>query len=223
MKDLGAIFGESPFELVTALARKIHECVALVRPIADAILVGDMERLRSLQDTISRFEEESDVIKDHARQNLPRRMFLSSQREDILAVVRQLDRIGDKAQNFAVAASFRPLSLPPDVAAAFLDLVDKVVQLSECLLSLAEHAAALQKEGFAGRDTDETLARIESVYRMEWESDRLNRQVARLYYSAPGIDPIAVILMDKLCMSLGQIADHAENAGKSLRLMIVRK
>lgn len=223
MKDLGAIFGESPFVLVTALARKIHECVALVRPIADAVLAGDMERLRTLQDDISRLEEESDGIKDHARQKLPRRMFLSSQREDILAVIRQLDRIGDKAQNFAVAASFRPITLPPDVAAAFLALVDKVVHLSECLLGLAEHVAALQKEGFEGRDTDETLARIESVYQMEWESDRLNRQVARLYYSAPGIDPITVILMDKLCLSLGQIADHAENAGKNLRLMIVRK
>ncbi|MBM4155535.1 MAG: DUF47 family protein [Lentisphaerae bacterium] len=222
MKDLGTIFGESPFELVTALAGKIHECVALIRPIADAVLAGDMERLRALQDSISRLEEESDVIKDRARQKLPRRMFLSSQREDILAVVRQLDRIGDKAQNFAVAASFRSLSLPSDVAAAFLELVDKVVQLSECLLGLAQHVASLQKEGFEGRDIDETLVRIESVYRMEWESDRLNRQVARLYYSAPGIDPITVILMDKLCLSLGQIADHAENAGKNLRLMIVR-
>lgn len=88
---------------------------------------------------------------------------------------------------------------------------------------LVDTSPPCSKEGFERRDTDETLARIESVYQMEWESDRLNRQVARLYYSAPGIDPIAVILMAKLCLSLGQIADRPGNVGKNLRLMIVRK
>ena len=223
MKDLMALFGESPFPFIATHARKIHECVALVRPIADAVVAGDMDRLHALQDDISRLEQESDDIKDEARRKLTRRLFLSSQRGDILAVIRQLDRMGDKAQNFAVAASFRPLTLPGDVATAFLELVGKVVQLSECLLGLAEHVAALQKEAFEGRDAEATLLMIESVYRMEVESDRLNRAVARLYYGSPTIDPITVILLDKLCLSLGQIADHAENAGKNLRLMIVRK
>lgn len=223
MKDLTTIFGESPFTYIVEHARKIHECVALIRPIADAILTRDMEKLHFLQKETSRLEEESDAIKTKARDNLTRRLFLSAQREDILGVIRQLDRIGDKAQNFAVAASFRPLTLPDDVSHAFIELVEKVVQVSECLLSLAVHIAALQKEGFEGRDAHATLAKIESVYQMEWESDRLNRRIARLYYSTTDIDPITVLLMDKLCLSLGEIANHAENAGKSLRLMIVRK
>jgi len=64
MKDLTAIFGESPFTYIVEHARKIHECVALIRPIADAILTRDMEKLHSLQKETSRLEEESDAIKD---------------------------------------------------------------------------------------------------------------------------------------------------------------
>jgi uncharacterized protein Yka (UPF0111/DUF47 family) len=31
------------------------------------------------------------------------------------------------------------------------------------------------------------------------------------------------MLLDKLCQALGGIANHAENVGKNLRLMITRK
>jgi len=58
---------------------------------------------------------------------------------------------------------------------------------------------------------------------MEWESDKLSRKFARRYFSTPGIDPVTIILLDKLCAALGGIANHAENVGKNLRLMILRK
>ena len=62
MRNLSTIFGRSPFEPLTEHARKVHECVALVRPIADAIVAGDGERLKQLQHDMSRIEYESDVL-----------------------------------------------------------------------------------------------------------------------------------------------------------------
>jgi uncharacterized protein Yka (UPF0111/DUF47 family) len=37
------------------------------------------------------------------------------------------------------------------------------------------------------------------------------------------MDCLTIILVDKLCRALGSIANHAENVGKNLRLMITRK
>ncbi len=222
MKDLAALFGSSPFEHIVEHARKIHECVNLIRPITEALLVGDMDRLTELQSQMSNTEYEGDKIKDSIRQNLSRRMLLPVSREDILTFVRQLDRMGDDAEDYAVVATFRKMDLPVEVRGDFTGLVDKIIQTSEALLKLAEELARLQKDAFEGSEAEQVLLKIQEVCHLEWESDKLSRALARRYYSLPGIDPLTVMILDKLCKTLTGIADHAENVGKTLRLMILR-
>jgi len=223
MRNLGDIFGKSPFEAMVEHARKVHECVAMVRPIADAILAADMARLNELQDRITTTEHEADLIKDSIRQHLPGRFFLPVDRDDLDNFLRQMDRMADETQDFGVIATFRKLQLPAALHGEFLALVDKVVQVSETLVRLAEHLAELQRDGFSGSDADEVLEKVKDVAHMEWETDQLSRTLARHYYSMDGLDPVTIMILDKLCRSLGGIANHAENVGKNLRLMILRK
>jgi len=223
MASLFGVFGKSSFEPLVEHARKVHECVVLLRPIADAILAGDMERLGELQHQMSKTEYEADLLKDHVREDLPPRYFLPVDREEMTRFLAQMDRIADDAQDFAIVATFRKLDLPPEFREDFLALVDKVVLLSESLLSVGEKLALLQKASFAGPDAKDVLMRIHQVAHMEWESDKLSRKFARRFYNWPGADPITIMLLDKLCCALGGVANHAENVGKMLRLMITRK
>jgi predicted phosphate transport protein (TIGR00153 family) len=131
--------------------------------------------------------------------------------------------MGDDAEDFAVVATFRRLELPPDLQHDFLVLVDKVVLASETLLGVAEELARLQKDAFEGPEAQRVLEKIQQVCRMEWECDNTSQDFARRYYSAPGLDAVTIILLDKLCRSLAGITDHAENVGKNLRLMITRR
>jgi hypothetical protein len=223
MISLLRIFGKSPFEPLVEHTRKVHECVKLVRPITDALLAGDMARLDELQHLMSKTEHEADQLKDQIRKDLPPRYFLPVDREDIARFLAQMDRIADDAQDFAIVSTFRKLDLPKDMHADFLAFVDKVVQVSETLLSLGERLAQLQKESFVGPDADEVLSRTQQVAQMEWESDKLSRKLARHYYGDPKMEPVQIMLLDKLCRALNGIANHAENVGKNLRLMITRK
>ena len=216
------LFGSSPFEPLVEHAKKVHECVALVRPIAEGIIAGDMNRLRELQHLMSKTEYEADLLKDAVRSKLPRRYFLPVDRQDLADFLRQMDRVADDAEDFAVVATFRPLNLSAELHQEFKDLVDKVVQVSEALLGVAEHLAQLQKEAFSGPEAQEVMEKIQQVCHMEWESDKLSRKMARHYYSMD-IPPVTIMLLEKLCRNLTSIADHAENVGKSLRLMILRK
>ena len=223
MHSLNQLFGESPFLHMVDHVRKIHQCVKLIRPVAEAIVAGETEKLRALQDDMSRTEYEADQLKDEIRQHLPRRFFLPVNRDDILGFVRQLDRMADDAEDFAVVSTFRRLDIPADLKPDFMALVDKVVQVSEMLLDVAEDLAQLQKESFEGPEAERVLAKIQQVCHMEWESDKLSRRCARHYYSAAGMDAVTIILLEKLCKALTGIADHAENVGKNLRLMIIRR
>jgi hypothetical protein len=223
MAGILGIFGKSPFEPLVDHARKVNECVAMVRPIADAILAGDMTRLNELQHQMSKTEYEADQLKDQIRQQLPPRYFLPVDREDVARFLSQMDRIADDAQDFAIVATFRRLELPKDFGEDFLALVDQVVRVGQELLDLAERVGQLQKESFSGPDADEVLMRIQQVAHMEWESDKLSRKFARRFFATPGLDPVTIMLLDKLCRALGGIANHAENVGKNLRLMITRR
>jgi predicted phosphate transport protein (TIGR00153 family) len=151
MQSITQLFGESPFTHMVDHVRKIHQCVKLIRPIAASIIAGETDKLRSLQDDMSRTEYEADLLKDEIRQNLPRRFFLPVNRDDILSFVRQLDRMADDAEDFAVVSTFRKLDIPADLQPDFMALVDKVVQVSEMLLDVAEDLSKLQKESFEGR------------------------------------------------------------------------
>ncbi|NLB60695.1 MAG: TIGR00153 family protein [Lentisphaerae bacterium] len=223
MQTLSSLFGKSPFEHIVAHARKIHECVLLINPIAEQIIMGDLNRLRELQHQMSKTEYEADLLKDQMRMNLPTRFFLPVRRTDIMDLVRQLDRIGDSAEDFAVVATLRLVTLPPVLQPDFLSLAEKVIQVSETMLELTQLLTQIQRNAFIGQAADDVLAKIDQVCHMEWESDKLSRAFARKYYASAELDTISIILLDKLCRALTSIADHAENVGKDLRLMILRK
>lgn len=220
MRSLMGLFGRSPFEPLVEHARKVHECVALIRPVAEGILAGDTERLKELQHEMSRTEYEADQLKDRVRQRLPHRYFLPVDRSDVAKFLADMDKIADDTEDFAVIATLRKIDLPEELHGDFLALVDKVLQVGESLLDVAEHVAQLQREAFVGEDADNVLAKIQQVCHMEWESDKLKRKFARDYFAAPDLDSVTIIILDKLCAALGDIADHAENVGKNLRLMI---
>lgn len=223
MFGISSIFGRSPFEPLVEHARKVHECVALVRPVAEAIVAEDAERLATLQHEMSRTEYEADRLKDRVRQGLPHRYFLPVGRQEVAKFLAQMDKIADDAEDFAVIATLRPIRLPQEVRQAFLALVDKVVQVNESLLAVAEQLAQLQKEAFVGPGAEDVLMQIQQVCHMEWESDKLSRKFARGLYGLQNLDPVTLMLVDKLTNALGRLADHAENVGKNLRLMIRRK
>jgi len=223
MLDRMSIFGRSPFEPLVEHARKVHECVSMIRPIAEAILAADTEKLFQLQHDMSKTEYEADLLKDRVRQNLPKRYFLPVRREDVARFLTEMDKIADAAEDFAVTATLRSLSLPEELHRDFLALVTKVVEVSEALLGVAEHLAELQKESFVGSEADDVLMKIQQVCHMEWECDKLNRKVARHAYGILDLDAVTLMLLEKLCRALSELADHAENVGKNLRLMITRK
>ncbi len=223
MRNLSGLFGSSPFEPLVDHARKVHDCVTLIRPIAEAILAGDQDRLKELQHEMSKAEYEADLLKDRIRQRLPKRYFLPVSREDVARFLSQMDKIADAAEDFAVVATLRKIELPPELHDTFMEFVDKVLQLSECLLQVANHLAELQKEAFVGPEAEDVLAKIERVCHMEWESDKLSRSFARQFYGMIELDPVTIMLCEKLSLALSEIADHAENVGKNLRLMISRK
>ena len=54
MGVLSRFFAPSPFVKLHEHARKVHECVELLRPLADALLTEDYEKIEDLHETLAK-------------------------------------------------------------------------------------------------------------------------------------------------------------------------
>ena len=70
MSIIERLFPGSPFKALTVHTQKVHDCVELVRPLVDAFLAGDFDKILELQETMSSAEHEADIVKTEIRESL---------------------------------------------------------------------------------------------------------------------------------------------------------
>jgi predicted phosphate transport protein (TIGR00153 family) len=208
MPWLSDLIGKSPFGIITEHSKKVYACVELIRSAAEALVNEDHDRIMQVQHEVSRLEYEADQIKDEIRKLLYRRLFISVSRDAMLRFLSAEDDVADRAQDFAVVLTLRKTKLHPELKDEFMNFVNAVIECAESLLAAAKEA-------------EKTLEAVKVLGEKEWNTDKLQRRFARHFYSLEEqLDPITVLMYDKYCRKLGQVANAAETAGKYLRAMI---
>jgi len=224
MGVLSRFFTPSPFAQLQEHSKKVHECVELLRPLANALLEENHEKIEELHHLMSKTEHEADQIKTALRDDITKMHFLSVGRLELSQFLGYEDDVADAAEDFAVVLRLRKTRLPEEVKADFLALVEQVISVSEHLMNLAEKLSVLAEAAFRGNEAQDVLKAIEKIGEEEWEADRLERKFAGHFYSMEDkIDPITIFFLDKYCKTLSQVSNNAEKAAKYLRLIIRKK
>ncbi len=215
------LFGKSPIGHLVDHARKVHECVELVKPLLEAVIAEDYELVRKLQDKVSRIEYEADLLKHHIRDNLPRSFFLPVNREELDGFLQCQEKMADYAEDFSVILMIRQTKLHPDLHADFLHFVDQVFQVSGSLLTAAVEFRNLAEVSFSGAEARMVLGIIKELGQEEWQADRIARELSIKMYKLEGeVGSIDLMFYEKMLLKLSAIANEAENAGDYLRAMI---
>lgn len=224
MSLMESFFGPSPFKLLVEHTRKVHECARMLRPIAEAIVAGDIEKLEELHNLMSKTEHEADLIKNQIRDDLSHVYLLSVGRYELTKFLAYQDKIADSAEDFAVLATLRKTNILPELADEFLALVDQVIVVVEHLLNLAEELSLLAETTFTGKEAERVLASVDKINEEEWQADRLQRRFSKHFYSLETkTDPVTLSFYDKYCRKLGSVANAAEKTAKYLRQVITKK
>ncbi|HAK95388.1 MAG TPA: TIGR00153 family protein [Planctomycetes bacterium] len=222
MSFIGDLFGKSPFGPLVEHTKKVHECVEMIRPLAEALVKEDYEEIHRLQDSVCKVEYQADQIKHEIRELLPRRYFMpvaSSVLEDFL---HYQDKIADSVQDFAVILLIRQTKLHPALREEYFGFVDQILKVSRMLLSGAEELQELAETSFGGAEATSVLERIRGVGEEEWKADRLQRVLSKKIYSLEKeIDPVTIMFYDKMLRTLSSVANEAENTAELLRRMIL--
>jgi predicted phosphate transport protein (TIGR00153 family) len=224
MGVLERFFAPSPFVQLHEHAKKVHECVELIRPLADALLAEDYEKIEELHNLMSKTEHEADQIKTELRDKISKMYFLSVGRLELSQFLAYQDDVADAAEDFAVVLLLRKTKIPEELKPDFRAFVEQVISVSEHLMNLAEKLCTLAEAAFSGQEAQDTLEAIEKIGEEEWKADRLERKFARhLYTIEDKIDPITIFFIDKYCKTLGRVSNNAEKSAKYLRLIIRKK
>jgi hypothetical protein len=192
-----------------------------VRPLMQALIDEDFDRVHALQDTVSSLEHEADQIKNAIRDHLPRRYFLPVEREDLNRYLHCQDSVADAVEDFAVILVIRKTKIHPKLAGEFLEFVEQVVKVGDTLVAAAEELETLAETSFAGAEA--VLEKLKNIGEDEWKADRMQRRLSSdLYDLEQELDPITILFYEKMLQALSEIANAAENTGELLRTMIVK-
>jgi len=128
MSIISKLLGKSPFEPLYKHMCKVKKCVDMVRPLMDALVNDDYERIKELAEEIFKAEHKADLVKREIRMRLPKSMFLPVARGDILRFLKEQDNIADSAEDVAVLLSMRKMKFPKGMKKELTELVDKVME-----------------------------------------------------------------------------------------------
>jgi predicted phosphate transport protein (TIGR00153 family) len=221
MRGILRLFAKSPFGLLVKHTTQVREAIQLLRPLVEAFLADDRSKLEEVYDQVCALEHDADETKNAVRRHLPKSVFLPVNRGDILYYVKEQDGIADAVEDLGVILTMRQPKTVPDFEPRLLELVDQVTKAAELLFEAAQEMTNLAAASFAGPEVDRVLAMVAEVNTAEGKADRLQAEFSRLVLAHESeVDPISVFQWMHIVEVLGDVADHAENTGDALRLML---
>ena len=221
MSIISKLFGKSPFEPLHQHMLKVKACVGLVRPLMDAFLKGEQEKVKDVARKIFKAEHDADIVKKEIRSRLPKSILLPVARGDILRFLKEQDNIADSAEDLAALLILRKTTVPEELKEKLKNFVDKVLETYEVAMTVSSEIKLLAETSFGGEEAHKVMELIEQLKLKEWEADKAQMKVARKMFSIEKkLDPVSVMMWMHIFRELGTLSNHAENAGDQMRLML---
>lgn len=221
MSIISKLFGKSPFEPLHQHMLKVKACVGLVRPLMDAFLKGEQEKVKDVAKKIFKAEHDADMVKKEIRSRLPKSILLPVARGDILRFLKEQDNIADSAEDLAALLILRKTTVPEELKEKLKNFVDKVLETYEMAMTVSSEIKLLAETSFGGEEAHKVMELIEQLKVKEWEADKAQMKVAKKMFSIEKkLDPVSVMMWMHIFRELGTLANHAENAGDQMRLML---
>lgn len=220
---MSGIFGNSPVKPMQMHMNKVHECVSLLIPFFEAVLVEDWKKVEKHQQKISVLENEADALKKELRLNLPKGLFMQVSRRDILEILTIQDSVANKAKDVAGLILGRKMILPKKIAADYLKFVQRCVDASAQAKVTINELDELVETGFRGTEVKLVQKMIKTLDKIEADTDKLQRKIRlKLFEIENDMPPLEVMFLYKVIESTGDVADQAQRVGSRLQLLLAR-
>ncbi len=223
MRSIFQIFARSPFEPLSQHATQVREVVDQLSPLMEAMLGEDWDQARAIYERISRLEHKADELKAEIRDHLPRSLFLPVDRGDLLRFLKEQDAIADSVEDLAVLVTMRETPTPEAMQGGVRALVAQVLKAADVWSRIVADLPQLQESSFTGPEVAKVLGLIQQLNHEEWEADKLQADLGRATVAhEEALGAVSVNFWMRIAGKIGDVANHAENVGDLLRLMLAK-
>ena len=217
---LSEVLSNSPLAIMERHAEVCLDCVNKLEPYFEAALANQWGRAEKFQQEIARLEAVADDIKMDVRKNLPRGLWMSVSRPDLLELVRVQDKMANEAKDIAGLTLGRQLTFPKKLDKSLFKFIATVTDASAKAVEVVAATRELSRSAFSSRQVKAISAKCLLVEKIERRSDDLQSKLrAKLRIYEEDMSPIDAIFLYQVLSSIGEIADHAEKVSHRAQII----
>lgn len=216
-----SLFREDPFVKLLKHARTLQESSGMFRRAVLCYLDGACEEFGVLHVEVTKAEHDADRMKRNIRGHLPRGIMMPVDKFQFLLFLREQDKVMDALQDTLHWLSYRDTKVPDQLVDDLLLLVDKAVEVVNQLPLMVERASRYFRT-FSDKDRKDVKELIYGLRQKESQSDQVERKLKSDIFALTDQDPMTIFHLIRFVEHLGEISNHAENAGDVMRAMIAR-
>jgi uncharacterized protein len=221
MNSFLGVFAKSPLKPLEDHINLVHQCSQGLLPFFEAVYAEDWKTAQDHQQAISKLEKQADVIKRELRINLPSGIFMPIQRQDVLDLLTQQDKIANKAKDISGRILGRQLTIPEQLQSQFLIYLQRCLDATEQAKQVINELDDLLETGFKGREVKLVEDMIERLDSIEDDTDKLQIGLRRSLLSIEkNLNPVDVMFLYSIIEWVGELADISERVGSRLELML---
>jgi len=224
MRSIIGMFAKSPFGPLEEHMLKVMQCSELFRRCIKAYCDEDFEAAEDLALKISEAEHNADMIKNHIRESLPKSIFMPVDRGDFLNYLREQDQVADRLEDSALNLTLRRTKLPDELKEELENLARKSADTVDLLPLAVKTLNELLETSFAKKDDRKISECLNLLGEKEQLTDELDKKLRkRLFEIEDRFTHGEFFHIMRTVKLISNIADHAENCGDRMRLMIAKQ
>ena len=218
------MFGRSPVNPLQRHMEKAYACVAYLQPFLEAVIRGDWENAASISQEINVSERNADALKLDIRTHLPKHLFLTVSRADLLGLLSEQEGLANTARDIAGMILSRQLSIPEPIQLEIQQFLKICIRASQKAKETIEHLDELFDPVFRGKEAAFVHHLLSELNILESETDRLQVGLRySIFQMEQGLSPtdiINFIFLYEVVKLMGALANHAQHAGNYLEMLM---
>jgi predicted phosphate transport protein (TIGR00153 family) len=217
------MFGRSPIRPLEEHMAKVHVCVKELAPFFEAVFAKNWANVEALQKDIVRLENEADDMKRELRVHLPKGLFMSVSRSDLLELLGVQDRLANKAKDIAGMVMGRRMDFPEALMPKFTEFLKRCIEASKQANTAIHELDELLETGFSGSEVKLTESMIAKLSRIEHDTDEQQIELRKILFAMENdLPPINVMFLYQIIEWTGDLADGAREIGDRLQILLAR-
>ena len=217
---ISEVISNSPLALLERHAGVCVDCVERLPLYFQEVQSGRWARAEEVREEICRFEGLADELKQDVRSNLPRGLWMSVSRADLLELVRVQDKMANGVKEVSGISLGRQLAFPSPLTEDLNEFVDVVVAVSRSVVKIIGATRELSRSAFGTRQTNAILDFVSQVEAGERRSDDMQVALrARVREHEVDLPPVDAMFLYQLLAAIGEIADNAEKVAHRAQII----